>query len=69
MSFKFKISSRIKQHDLRHFRYVFDSIFDEASFNKTLQDNGIRPSDWMINIDIDNQDLSDIITRPEYQYS
>ena len=43
--------------------------FNEALFEKTLEKNNINPSYWMLNIEMNNQDLSDIITRPEYQYS
>ena len=68
-TYRYKISSRIKYHDIRHFRYSWDSIFNEALFEKTLKDNRIKPSYWMLNIEMNNQDLYDIITLPEYQYS
>jgi hypothetical protein len=68
-SFKYKISSRIRHNDIRHFRYSWDSIFNEVLFKNTLKENSIKPSHWMLNIEMKNQDLSDIITRPEYQYS
>ena len=68
-TFKYKISSRLKNYDLRHFRYSWDSLFNEVIFEKTLRENCIKPSYWMLNIEMNNQDLSDIITRPEYQYS
>ena len=59
----------IKHHDLRHFRYSWDTIFDKESFEKTLKNNRLKPSYWMLNIELNNQDLSDIITQPGYQYS
>ena len=68
-SFSYKIISRIKHHDLRHFRYNWDSIFNEEIFENTLKENHINPSYWMLNVEMDNQDLSDILTFPEYQYS
>ena len=68
-SFRYKISSMIKHHDLRHFRYSWDTIFDKESFEKTLKNNRLKPSYWMLNIELNNQDLSDIITQPGYQYS
>ena len=64
-----KIFSRIKHYKLRHLKYVLDSKFDEELLDKTLKNNGINPSDWMINIELNNQDLSNIITHPKHQYS
>ena len=68
-SVRYKIFSRIKHYKLRHLKYVLDSKFDEELLDYTLKNNGINPSDWMINIELKNQDLSNIITHPKHQYS
>ena len=46
-SLKYKILSLLKQKNLHEYRYIFDTVFDEIGFRKTLKENGIELSSWM----------------------
>lgn len=67
-SIRFKIINKANP-ELRYFRYSWDSSFDRKSFEKILEKNKILHSSWMLNLKVDNQDLSKIVIRPEFQYS
>ena len=67
-SIQFKIINKVNPK-LRYFRYSWDASFDKKSFEKILEKNRISCSSWMLNLKINNENLSKIIMRPEFQHS
>lgn len=68
-SLGYKVSSRIKQAELRHYRYIADATFDEERFNSLLSEKAISIPQWLgIKSNSESMPLEECLTHPDYQF-
>ena len=67
-SYFYKLFSRIKNSDIRSFRYIADSIFDIDKFYETLKKERISISNWMDNKNLKSENIFRILRHPKNQY-